>query len=69
MSKASDLIQEIQLTRAKFHQDLSLANQELESPACYALPLIAFVLGLSLHKSVPNPSKVLLALATSPLFK
>jgi len=69
MSKASDLIKEINLTKASLKQNHALANQELESPACYALPLAAFILGLTCHKSVPHPSKMLLALVGSPLFK
>jgi hypothetical protein len=69
MSKASELIKEIKITRASLDQSLALANQELESPACYALPLMAFIVGFSLHKSVPNPSKLILALVGSPFFK
>jgi hypothetical protein len=64
MCKTQDLLQEIALTEASLEQNRALANRELSSPECYALPLAAFVVGLVCHKSLPDPIQLLGIAAT-----
>lgn len=64
MCKTRDLLQEIAYTEASLEQNRALANQELSSPACYALPLLAFVVGVTCHKSLPDPIGLLGIAAT-----
>lgn len=69
MTRSSELLKAIKQTEAELEHSLAQTQSDLASPACYALPLAAFCLGLALHKSVPNPSKLLFALVGSPFFK
>lgn len=55
MTSSSKLIKEINRTDAAIESHLETIDEGLPKPACYALPLAAFVLGLSFHKVVPSP--------------
>jgi hypothetical protein len=59
MCRTRDLQNEIKKTSNDWNKNYRAAHQPLESPDCYALPLIAFVLGLAFHKTLPSPSKIL----------
>lgn len=59
MCRKAELQKQIRQTAADLDKNYELANQPLESPECYALPAIAFVLGVALHKSLPSPRKIL----------
>jgi len=55
MTKTSKLIKEINQTDAEIESHLDTIDEGLSKPACYALPLTAFVLGFTFHKAVPSP--------------
>lgn len=59
MCRAKELNEQIKKTANDLKKNHALANQELESPVCYALPVIGFILGLSLHKSLPSPAHII----------
>jgi hypothetical protein len=59
MCRTRDLQNEIRKTAREWNHNYQATQQPLESPDCYALPLIAFVLGMVLHKTLPSPSKIL----------
>lgn len=59
MCRAKDLEQEIASTVASMKDNHEQANKELSSPDCYVLPAVAFLLGLTCHKSLPDPMKII----------
>lgn len=59
MSKASSIIQQIKMVERSIDKHEKTLEQPLSSPQCYALPALAFIIGISADKAVPDPFKYL----------
>lgn len=67
MFSANKLIKQIKETEASINRQKKNVDKGLESPACYAVPLLGFLVGMTCYKYLPEPKR-LFALFTTNLF-
>jgi hypothetical protein len=65
MRDSKQLMKEIDKTDAAITRHKKMIGKGLESPACYALPLLGFIVGLTCQRFVPAPKRLLSLFITS----